>query len=67
MFPLLSGLAHHGEPGDPELLVWIRDRIDALVGLGPVAIVVALGTVIVLVPLVIMTVFVVQRTRQGRL
>ena len=63
---LLSALAHHGEPGDPDLLVWIRDQIDAVVGLGPTGIVIALGAVIVLVPLGIMAVFMVQRARHGR-
>ena len=63
---LLSGLAHHGEPGDPELLVWIRDQIDAVLGLGATGMVIALGAVIVTVPLAIMAVFVVQRARRRR-
>ena len=63
---LLSGLAHHGEPGDPELLVWIRDQIDAVLGLGTAGMVIALGAVIVAVPVAIMAVFVVQRARSRR-
>ena len=63
---LLSGLAHHGEPGDPDLLVWIRDQIDAVLGLGATGMVIALGAVIVAVPLAIMVVFLVQRARQRR-
>ena len=63
---LLSGLAHHGEPGDPELLVWIRDQIDAVLGLGTAGMVIALGAVIVAVPVAIMAVFVVQRARGRR-
>ena len=63
---LLAGLAHHGEPGDPDLLVWIRDQIDAVLGLGEAAMVIALGAVIVAVPLVIMAVFLVQRARRRR-
>ena len=59
-------LAHHGEPGDPVLLEWVRDRIDDLVGLGPWVIVVILGLVIVAVPVVIMAVFLLRRPRQGR-
>ena len=63
---LLAGLAHHGEPGDPELLVWIRDQIDTVLGLGAAGMVIAFGAVIVMVPLAIMTVFVIQRVRRGR-
>ena len=63
---LLSGLAHHGEPGDPELLVWIRDQIDAVLGVGATGMVIALGAVIVALPLAIMVVFVVQRARRRR-
>ncbi len=63
---LLAGLAHHGEPGDPDLLVWIRDQIDAVLGLGATGMVIALGAVIVTVPLAIMAVFLVQRARHGR-
>ena len=63
---LLSGLTHHGEPGDPELLVWIRDQIDAVLGLGATGMVIGLGAVIVAVPLAIMAVFVVQRARRRR-
>jgi hypothetical protein len=63
---LLAGLAHHGEPGDPDLLVWIRDQIDAVVGLGATGMVIVLGAVIVAVPLAIMAVFLVHRARRRR-
>ena len=32
---LLPILLHHSEPADPTLLHWIRERIDAVLGLGP--------------------------------
>ena len=67
MLPLLAGLAHHGEPGDPVLMSWIQDRIDAIVGLEAEAIVIVLGAVIVMIPLAIMALFVVQRARQRRM
>ena len=66
MLPLLAGLAHHSEPGDPVLMGWIQDRIDAIFGLEAGAIVIVLGAVIVLIPVAIMALFVVQRARQGR-
>ena len=66
MFPL-GIFAHHGEPGDPILLEWIRHQIDALFNLGPGTIVVALGAFVVVLPIVISLVFLLaQRGRQSR-
>ena len=56
-------LAHHSEPGDPVLLEWVRHRIDDLTGLGPWAIVVLLGLLIVAVPLVVLAIFLLRRPR----
>ena len=64
---LSSGLAHHSEPGDPVLLSWLRDQIDAVVGLDPVTIVMLLAVVIVLMPVGIMVLFWVHRKGQGRI
>ena len=66
MLPLPAGLAHHSEPGDPVLMAWIKDRIDALVGLEAEAIVIVLGAIIVTIPLAIMALYVVQRALQRR-
>ncbi len=63
---LLSVLAHQGEPGDPVLFEWIKHQIDSIFGLGPGAIVIALGLVIVAIPLAIVIVFMAQRMRQRR-
>ena len=63
---LLSVLAHHGEPGDPVLFDWIKHQIDSILGLGPGAIVIALGLVIVAIPLAIVIAFMAQRMRQRR-
>jgi 4-amino-4-deoxy-L-arabinose transferase-like glycosyltransferase len=63
---VLTILAHHSEPGDPVLLEWIRHQIDAILGLGPGAIVLALGLVIIAIPLAILAVFLAQRARQSR-
>ena len=63
MYPWI--LAHHSEPGDPVLLGWIMHQIDATVGLGPLAIVLALGLVIVAIPLAIVAVYLV-RARHSR-
>ena len=57
---------HQGEPGDPELLEWIKHLIDSVVGVGPAVIVVALGLIIVAIPVAIMVIFWAQRARQRR-
>ncbi len=63
---LLSVLAHHAEPGDPVLFEWIKHQIDSILGLGPGAIVIVLGLVIVAIPFAITIVFMAQRMRQRR-
>ena len=62
---LLSILAHHSEPGDPILFDWIRHQIDAILGLGPMAIVVVLGFVVAAIPLAIVGLYLAQRARFG--
>ena len=54
-------LAHHSEPGDPDLLLWIRHQIDAVLGLGPLSIVVLLGIVVLAIPVGIAVLFVLNR------
>ena len=64
MVPILTVLLHHSEPADPTLLAWIRDRIDAILGLGPPAIVLILGALIVAFPVALGAWVVIQRRRQ---
>ena len=59
--PFLSLPTHHGEPGDPVLLAWINDQIDAVLGLSDFALVVALGAIIVAIPIGILAFFIMQR------
>jgi hypothetical protein len=59
-------LAHHSEPGDPDLLEWIRHQIDAVLCLGPLYIVVLLGIVILAIPLGIAALFFLNRRRGVR-
>lgn len=62
----LSIPTHHSEPADPELLEWITHQVDALLGLGPAAMVLALGLVIVAIPVAVMAVYLAQRLRQSK-
>ena len=61
---LLPLLLHHSEPADPTLLHWIRERIDALLGLEPAPIVLVLGALIVAFPVALGAWVVIQRRRR---
>ena len=64
MLPLLlSILGHHSEPGDPALIDWMLHLFHSIVSLGPLAIVIVLGAVIVAIPVVIMAAFLTQRAK----
>jgi hypothetical protein len=52
---LNTALAHHGEAADPTLLKWIKDVLDHLLGLGPWAVIIVLGLIIVLLPVGLVT------------
>jgi len=60
---LLPILLHHAEPADPTLLQWIRERIDALLGLGPAPIVLVLGALIAAFPIALGVWATIQRRR----
>ena len=59
--PFASIPAHHGEPGDPVLLGWIKDQIDAILGLSDFALVIGLGAIIIAIPIGILAFFIMQR------
>ena len=61
--PLLSVLAHHSEPGDPVLIDWLMHLFQSVVALGPLAVVIVLGVVIVAIPVCIMVAFLSQRAK----
>ncbi len=63
---LLSILAHHSEPGDAELLEWIKHQIDSMTGLGGLSIVIALGLLVVAIPVTILVAFRLLRAGQYR-
>ena len=53
-------LAHHGE-ADPDLLIWIKDFLDQMIGISPWMIVIAIGLVVIAIPIGVMALFLVQR------
>jgi hypothetical protein len=57
---LLSLAAHHGE-ADPELMAWIKNLLDDIIGLGPWPVVIALGVIILGLPAAVVGVYLVQQ------
>ena len=65
-WPILWSIAaHHAETADPDLLDWIKDRLDHVIHLGAWTIVAVLAVVIVLMPVSIIAVYLVQQRRQA--
>ena len=59
---LLALAAHHGE-ADPDLLRWIKELLDHLIGLGPWAVVAIIGFLILVVPVGSTALYLFQRRR----
>ena len=59
-------IAHQGDTADPELLHWIKDRLDQLIGVGPWIIVGVIIAVIIAIPLSIVLFYFFQQRRQNR-
>ena len=62
---LWSVARHHSEPADPDLLEWIKGFLDHLFHLGPWTIVTVLALLILLMPIAIITVYLVQQRRRS--
>ena len=62
---LWSVATHHSEAVDPELLEWIKDRLDHIFNLGPWTAVAALALIILLIPLSIIIFYLIQQRRQA--
>ena len=43
--------AHHSEPTDPELLEWLVQGVDGVLGQGPLVVVGVIGFIAVAIPL----------------
>ena len=62
---LWSVATHHSEAVDPELLEWIKDRLDHILNLGPWTAVAALSLIILLIPASIIIFYLIQQSRQA--
>ena len=62
---LWSVTRHHSEAADPDLLDWIKDRLDHLLGLGPWTVVALVGLLMLLIPISVVVLYLVQRRQLG--
>ena len=60
MYPLIVPL-HHEAPGDPTLMMWIKERMDHVFGLEAEAMVVLFGLMVLVIPVGILVAYVLQR------
>ena len=58
-------LAHQGEAANPELLHWIKERLDQVFGTGPWVVVTVMGLVIIAIPVFVVVVYLLQAKRRS--
>ncbi|HCP22724.1 MAG: hypothetical protein FI717_02510 [SAR202 cluster bacterium] len=58
-------LAHSGESADPELLHWIKERLDQIFGSGPWVVVILMTAIIFAMPLTVAAVYLLQSKRRA--
>lgn len=58
-------LLHQGDAADPELIHWLKDQMDAILGLGPWAMVGMMGAIVIVIPLAIGLFYYYQQRRGG--
>ncbi len=60
-----SILLHQGDAADPELIHWLKDQMDEIIGLGPWVMVAMMGAVVIAIPVAIGILYVYQQRRHG--
>ena len=58
-------LAHQGDAADPELLHWIKERMDQIFGPGPWVVVAIMGVIILAIPVFVIVVYLLQAKRRS--
>ncbi|MDA1128093.1 MAG: hypothetical protein O2913_05265 [Chloroflexi bacterium] len=58
-------LAHSGDAADPELIHWIKERLDQIFGPGPWAVVAVMGLAIFAIPVFVVVVYLLQAKRRS--
>ena len=58
-------LLHQGDAADPELIHWLKDQMDEILGLGPWAMVGMMGAIVIAIPTAIGLFYLYQQRRDG--
>lgn len=58
-------LLHQGDAADPELIHWLKDRMDELFGVGPWVMVAATAGIVIAIPAAIALLYLYQQRRSG--
>ncbi len=58
-------LAHQGDSADPELLHWIKERLDGIFGSEPWVMVIIMGFVVLAIPVSVGFLYLIQANRRA--
>ena len=58
-------LLHQGDAADPELIHWLKDRMDEILGVGPWAMVAVTAGIVIAIPTAIGLFYFYQQRRSG--
>jgi hypothetical protein len=58
-------LLHQGDAADPELIHWLKERMDEIFGVGPWGMVGATAAIVVAIPVAILLFYFYQQRRGG--
>ena len=60
-----SILLHQGDAADPELIHWLKDQMDEILGLGPWTMVIITSGIVIAIPVAIGLFYFYQQRRHG--
>ena len=58
-------LLHQGDAADPELIHWLKDRMDEIFGVGPWGMVAATAGIVIAIPAAIGLLYLYQQRHSG--
>ena len=58
-------LLHQGDAADPELIHWLKERMDEIFGVGPWVVVAVTASIIIVVPAAVCLFYYYQQRRGG--